>query len=325
MTYQKKSIFYRELGTMLKAGLPLLTALCHLKNSTGSNARIYQILHEGISSGEPFADIVASLSPRVFSVFEVATLRAGEASGTLPGILNMLGDYFYFIHQTRARIISGLVYPVILLHAAIVIPAVPVLILRGLRPFLTATLPVLVLIYGVVAAFIFLVKTLQKPSPFSFIFSRFIISLPVIGPLTKKTALLRFLQAFVCLYSAGIGVVEAVQLSARTMGNPVMEQEMLKAVALLRESATITEAFADNAFFPPVVREMLSIGAVSGKMDETLSHVIGYMQEEVKNTVTKLVAVLPVVVYLIVAVYVGYIVISFYRGYFSQINSLFGG
>jgi type IV pilus assembly protein PilC len=70
---------------------------------------------------------------------------------------------------------------------------------------------------------------------------------------------------------------------------------------------------------------MLSIGAVSGKMDETLSHVIGYMQEEVKNTVTKLIAILPVVVYLMVAVYVGYIVISFYLGYFRQIGSLLGG
>jgi type IV pilus assembly protein PilC len=146
-----------------------------------------------------------------------------------------------------------------------------------------------------------------------------------VGPLTKKTALLRFLQAFVCLYAAGIGVVDAVQLSARTMGNPVMEKEMLKAVDLLRESATIPEAFADNAFFPPVVREMLSIGAVSGKMDETLSRVIGYMHEEVKNTVKKLIAVLPVFVYLIVAAYIGYIVISFYLGYFRQVGSLLGG
>jgi type IV pilus assembly protein PilC len=323
MTYQGKAVFYRELGTMLKAGLSLLTALGHLKSS-GSNAHIYRALYEGVYSGEPFAGVAASFSPQVFSVFEVATLRAGEASGTLPVILDRLGDYFDFIHRTRARIISGLVYPVILLHAAIIIPAVPLLILRGFGPFLAATLPVLIIIYGVAATLIFLVKKLQTPSPFSCAFSRVIIGLPIVGPLTKKTALLRFLQAFVCLYSAGIGVVEAVQLSARTMGNPVMEQEMLKAVALLRGSATIPEAFADNAFFPPVVREMLSIGAVSGKMDETLSHVIGYMQEEVKNTVTKLIAVLPVVVYLIVAGYIGYIIIKFYVGYFSQINSLTG-
>jgi len=324
MTYQGKAIFYRQLGTMLKAGLPLLTALGYLK-SAGPNARIYQVFYEGVSSGEPFAGVVASLSPRVFSMFEEATLRAGEASGTLPVILNRLGDYFDFIHRTRARIINGLIYPVMLLHAAIIIPAVPLLILRGFGPFLVATLPVLGLIYCVAAALIFLVKKLQTPSPFSLVFSKVLINLPVVGPLTKKTALLRFLQAFVCLYTSGIGVVEAVQLSARTMGNPVMEQEMLKAVALLRESATIPEAFADNTFFPPVVREMLTIGAVSGKMDETLSHVIGYMQEEVKNTVTKLIAVLPVAVYLMVAVYIGYIVIRFYVGYFSQIGSLLEG
>ena len=321
MTYQEKAIFYRELGMMLKSGLPLLTALGHLK-LRGPNARVYQSLGEGVSSGESFAGVVVALSPRVFSMFEVATLRAGEASGTLPAVFNRLGDYFDFVHRTRARIISGLVYPVMLLHAAIIIPAVPLLILRGFGPFLTATLPVLAIIYCIAAALVFLGKKLQTPSPFSFFFSRVLISLPVIGPLTKKTALLRFLQAFVCLYTAGIGVVEAVRLSARTMGNPVMEQEMFKTADLLRESVSIPEAFANNVFLPAVVREMLTIGAVSGKMDETLSRMISYMQEEVKNTVTKLIAVLPVVVYLMVAVYVGYIVIRFYMGYFGQINSL---
>lgn len=323
MTHKAKALFYRQLGVMLKTGLTLLTALETLK-STGLNSQIYAVLRAGVSSGKPFADAIAYLSPRIFSPFETATLRAGETSGTLPDVLEKLADYFDFLHRTRSRIISGLVYPAILLHAAIIIPAVPRLILKGAGPFLAAILPPLIIIYGLLSVFIFFRKKLQTSSPLAYAFNRIVINLPVVGALVKKVALLRFLRAFVCLYASGVGLIETVRLATQTIGNPVMEDEMRNVVVALRESKTVSEAFAETSIFPSVVHEMLRTGEVSGKMDETLSHAIDYMQHEVETAVARLVAVLPVVVYLIIAVYVGFIIISSYASYFGQINSLMG-
>ncbi|OPZ88657.1 MAG: Type II secretion system protein F [candidate division TA06 bacterium ADurb.Bin417] len=234
-------------------------------------------------------------------------------------MLNRLGDYFDFIHRARSRIINGLVYPAFLLHAAIIIPAVPLLFTKGFGAFLAATLPALAILYGLAAAVVFLARKSGPASAFSARFNRVVLAIPVVGSLARKLALLRFLQAFVCLYTAGIEVREAVELAARTMGNAAMEEEMLHSVVLLRNSATISEAFAENPFLPPVLRDMIRVGAVSGKMDETLTSVIGYLQEDVDNTTAKLVSLLPVIVYLLVAVYIGYVIISFYLGYLNQV------
>ncbi|MFH0797626.1 MAG: type II secretion system F family protein [Candidatus Omnitrophota bacterium] len=321
MRYQTKALFYRQLGVMLKAGMPILNALGTIR-TTGFDAAVTLTLCDRISSGKSLTEALLHFSPRIFSPFEVAIMRAGEASGTLPDVLEKLADYFDFLHRARAKLISGLLYPAMLLHAAIIIPAVPNLISRGLGAFLGTTLPALAILYAAIFVFGVLPKKLCSLSAFGSWLDGIIINLPVVGPLVKRVVLLRFLRAFVCLYVAGIGIIRAVQIAAQTMGNSVIERETLKMVPRLEESGNISEVFALNPYFPSMLLEMLRIGEMSGKMDETLTRVINYMEHEVETGTERLVAMLPVIVYLLIAVYVGYIVISFYFRYFSQIGSL---
>ena len=127
-----------------------------------------------------------------------------------------------------------------------------------------------------------------------------------------------------CLYSAGVGVVETVQGAAVTMGNVVMRAETLRAVGPLRQGKSFAEAFAGNPFIPPAVYEMLQTGEVSGNLDETLSRATGYLQQDAETTTQRIVTLLPVIVYLLVALYVAHIIISFWSNYVGEINSLLG-
>jgi len=323
MNYKTKAVFYRQMGVMLKSGLSLLKALDNLVSGRQEKSLrdITSILRKGVVSGKSFAGQM-ELCSGVFTRLETSVIRGGERSGNLTEVFTQLAVHFEFLQNIKSKLISGMVYPVFLLHAAIIIPAVPALILGGAVQFFKAVLPPFILIYGCAAAVIVFRKTVSHSSPAAQAWDTFVISVPVFGKLIITISMVRFLQAFTSLYVAGIGIIESVQIATQAMGNSMMEKEMLKSLPLLREGKLLSESLTNNSYIPPVVLDMLKSGEVSGKMDETLSRVSGYLQDEVETTIQRVITILPVIIYLLVAMYIAFIVISFYARYLGQIGSL---
>ncbi|GEM_PF-742426 len=318
--HQKKALFYRQLSVMLKSGISILVSLRQLKNQSISKEISENLLFH-IEKGQSLAYAMEQ-SKNLFSTLEIKTVSAGEISGNLAELFEKLALYFETLQDVKYKLISGMIYPAILLHAAIIIPAVPLLFTKSVFAFLARILPPFILIYGASFGIFFSYRVLSKPGMEE---ARDSLSLKLplgFGKLFKKVSVIRFLQAFGCLYSAGLPAIEAIKISAKSSGNRVVEREIIKSGKLVEQGSSLSAAFSTNPFLPAIVIDMFQTGEQTGRLDETLEKAAWHLQQEVNLAVEAVLKIIPVVVYLIVALYIASIVISFYANYFSQINSL---
>lgn len=319
-SHQEKAFFYRQMSVMLKAGIPVDAAIRQLK-SQQTTEKIGEMLLPFIEKGKPLSNAMEN-SGKLFSTLEIRTISAGEISGNLAELLEKLAMYFETLQDVKYKLVSGMIYPAILLHAAIIIPAVPLLFTKSVFAFLARILPPFILIYGAGFGVYFVYKTLSKPE-MEEIRDTLVLKAPLgFGKLVKTVAVIRFLQAFICLYSAGVPVVEAVKIAGKASGNKLIEKEILISGKLVEQGFPLSSAFSGSNFLPPLVIDMFQTGEQSGRMDETLEKAAWHLQNDVNLAVEAILKIIPVVVYLIVAFYVATIVFSFYARYFSQINSL---
>ncbi len=323
MNENAKKTFYRQLSTLLASGFNISGALYHLaENSPTDISRAARNLHAGVVKGNTLAEQMSFLSPEVFTGFETGVVEAGENSGTLPENLSGLAEYFEFISHIKNEMRSGLIYPVILLHSAILIPAVPVLFLQGLAAFLIRVSPPIFLIYLLFFSTLFFFRYSKHSTVLTENKDRIMMRIPIFGQLLMKIESIRFLKSFVALYTAGAGIVRSVELAAGTVGNAIIKNDIKNLLPLLRKGRPLSEVLCGKTWFPVVVCDMLKTGEVSGTIEETLKRVSVYLKEEVDVTIEQILKVLPVVVYLLVALYIGYIVISFYTRYLGLIKDL---
>ncbi|MCM8814661.1 MAG: type II secretion system F family protein [Candidatus Omnitrophica bacterium] len=318
--HQKKALFYRQFAVMLKSGISIVACLKQLKTLSGSSD-ISENLLSSVERGEKLSYAMEN-SRNFFTNLEIKTISAGEISGNLVELLEKLASYFETIQDVKYRLISGMVYPAILLHAAIIIPAVPLLFTKSILAFLARILPIFIFIYGCAFVIFFSYRALSKPE-MEEIRDFIVLKIPIgFGKLFKKVSVIRFLHALNCLYSAGVPITEAIKISAEASGNKIIEKEIVKTGKLVEQGIGFSEAFSANSILPPIVIDMLQTGHQSGTMDRMLEKAASYLQQEVNLAVEAVLKIIPVVVYLLVALYVASIVISFYRGYYYQINSL---
>lgn len=319
-SHQKKALFYRQMAVMLKAGIPVVSAIRQL-SAQKTAVEISEKLSFYIEKGQTLSYAMQQ-SDKSFSTLEIKTVSAGELSGNLAELMEKLAAYFETLQDVKYRLVSGMIYPVILLHAAIIIPAVPLIFTRSVFAFLSRILPAFIVIYGAGFTIYFAYRTLSKPENEE-IRDALILKIPLgFGKLFTTVGVIRFLQAFNCLYSAGLPVVEAIKISAQASGNRIIEKEILKSAALVEQGLALSSSFSSNKFLPPLVIDMFQTGEQSGRMDETIEKATWHLQQNVNLAVEAILKIIPVVVYLLVALYIASIVISFYANYFSQINSL---
>jgi type II secretory pathway component PulF len=324
MDANTKRTLYRQLGTLLASGFNISGALQHLsKNSTSDVSYTASKLYSGITKGNTLTRQMRLLSPDIFTEFEIGVIEAGENSGSLTESLASLAEYFEFMTGIKNKMLSGLTYPVILLHLAILIPAVPALFLQGIGAFLIKVFPPLFLIYLLFFSVIFFFRHSKNSTELTEKKDNLILKMPFFGKLFMKIEVIRFLRAFVALYTAGAGIVRGVEIAAETVGNTIIKNDIKTVLPLLRKGSMLSEVFCGKRWFPVVVCDMLRTGEVSGTIEETLKRVSDYLKDEVNVTVEQILKVLPVVVYLLVALYIGYIVISFYARYIGMLTSFY--
>ncbi len=298
-------VFTRQLVTLLKAGVPLLSALEALSEQTDNPVmrevigKIYIDIESGISLSEALAK-----HPTVFEDMYVNSIRAGEMGGALDDVLLRLADLIEYDRETRSRIKSAMRYPIIVVVSLIVavialmMLVVPKFIDMFTQMNIELPLPtrILIAIYeamsnywyigiALIALMIIAFKLWVKTANGRLIWDNVKLKLPIFGPLLMKSYMSRFTRMFETLNRSGLPILQTLEIVSRTVGNAAIGREIEKATIGIRRGDGIAMPLKQSKLFPPMVVRMIAIGEQSGSLDEMLHNISEHYEMEVEYAV----------------------------------------
>ena len=318
MNTSGKIYFYTQLSTLLESGISIVRALELIAHNQKSAARKTTLkIYESVKSGSTLTQALSSMK-NVFSGFEIAVVHSGEIAGNLEDNLRLVVDYFERNRRWKRRLILGMLYPVILIHVAIILPPLGIAFFKGFACYLRAIFHPLAYIYAVFFSCL-IIKRIIKRFTCIFVFcDRLLWSVPVAGRIIRNLAVSRFAASLALSLRAGIDPVTALRTSAQACGNAVIVSQIARAEYLLQNEG-ISGVLKKAGIFPEVLIEMALTGEKSGCIDETLLKIASSIEDEANASANVVLIVVPVIAYLAVTLYIAYIIISFYLGYLQAI------
>lgn len=336
------AIFVRQFSVMIDAGLPLVQCLEILgtQQENKTFARILQQTRMDVEGGASLADAMRK-HPKAFDDLFTNMIAAGEAGGILDTILKRLATYIEKAVKLKAQVKGAMVYPVAVMSIAGLVVAV--ILWKVIPTFasmfegLGAQLPLPTRI--VIAASNWFVRLL----PFmvvgafagTFAFKRYyatyggrrvidgiVLKLPVLGILMRKIAVARFSRTLSTLISSGVPILDALEITARTAGNAVVEDAIMVVRKGVESGLTLAQPLKETGVFPPMVVQMIGVGEQTGAIDSMLSKIADFYEEEVDQAVANLLTLMEPIMILVLGVTVGGIVISMYLPLFTLISQL---
>ncbi len=329
--------FTHQLHSMLDAGLSLdktLTILADLEQDVAFKEVIHDI-YKGIRKGDSLADCFAKY-PRLFSGAYVSMIKAGEISGALEPILVRLTEYMEKSQRLKENILSALIYPLMLTFVGggaivfmllFVIPKFSLMFsdMGGVLPLSTQILlklSALVMNYWWLLLAIIIGGVLSARYYINTKAGRFLVDslklrIPVFGVLIKKTVSSRFSRMLGTLLHGGTPIIEALNITKGTVGNSAVAVEMDAVIEGVRKGRGIALPLKRCRNFPPLMVHMLTVGEESGKLDEMLIKVADTYDRELNNAIKRLLSLMEPAIILVMAVVVGFIVVSLLLAIFS--------
>ncbi len=301
-------MFTRQLVTLLRAGVPLLSCLDALveQSETEGLKEILEKIYVDIESGLSLSEAIKR-HPKEFSELYINSIKAGEMGGSLDKVLERLVELMEHEQETNARIKSAMRYPIIvvvtlvLAFVALMMLVVPNFIDLFTKMKIELPLPTRLLIgfhyvlsnywYLVIAGFsaiAFAFLKYIKTEEGAFRWDQFMITVPIFGDLNLKTAMSRFTRMFETLNSSGLPILQTLDITAKTVGNVVIGKEIEKAAAGVLQGAGLAGPLSEGKIFPPMVVRMISIGEQSGSLDTMLINVSQHYDTEVEYAVKNL-------------------------------------
>lgn len=301
-------MFTRQLVTLLRAGVPLLSCLDALVEQADSEGlkEIIEKIYVDIESGLSLSDAI-NRHPKEFSELYINSIKAGEMGGSLDKVLERLVELMEHEQEVNARIKSAMRYPIIvvvtlvLAFVALMMLVVPNFIDLFTKMKIELPLPTRLLIgfhyvlsnywYLVIAglsAIAFGFFKYIKTEKGAFRWAQFMITVPIFGDLNLKTAMSRFTRMFETLNSSGLPILQTLEITAKTVGNIVIGKEIEKAAAGVLQGAGLAGPLSEGKIFPPMVIRMISIGEQSGSLDTMLLNVSKHYDTEVEYAVKNL-------------------------------------
>jgi type IV pilus assembly protein PilC len=326
-------IFTRQLSTMVSAGVPLTRALATMQSQTDNKyfKSVVSGIMKDVEGGKPLGDAFAQY-PNIFSEVYVSMVRAGEAGGILDEILKRLASQVEQESSMRKKIKSASTYPVILLVITVlaffgimmfVIPKLGAIIkdlggedaelpvytqaLLNFSDFMQSNAVLIILASGTA---IFLVRRYIKTPKGKYQFHSLLLRIPILKDLVMKIAIARFSRTFASLMSAGVSVLDALEITGSAIGNKVIEAELKEAAKAVKNGKQLSEPLSQSAHFPKIVPQMLAIGEETGQMDTILLKVADFYEEEVKATVDALSSIIEPIMIVVLGGMVGLIAAS---------------
>jgi len=331
------AVFTRQFATMIDAGLPLVQCLDILaKDQTNPMMKKALIqVKEEVESGATFADAL-SKHPKIFDELYVNLVAAGEVGGILDTILTRLAEYIEKAEKLIKQIKGAMVYPIVVLTIAVVIVAV--LMIKVIPVFakmfadLGQDLPAFTqmvinmsewtqsnwyVVLGVIAAIIIVYKLTARNPKGRFILDSAFLKLPVFGDLIRKSTVARFTRTMGTMVSSGVPILDALEITAKTAGNKVVEQDIMRVRDSISEGKTLAEPLQESKVFPSMVVQMIGVGEQTGAMDAMLQKIADFYEDEVDAAVAALTSLMEPILILFLGVVVGGIAIAMYLPIFS--------
>ncbi|MFH2037184.1 MAG: type II secretion system F family protein [Candidatus Zixiibacteriota bacterium] len=336
------SRFTRQFATMIGAGLPMVQCLDILGTQL-ENKELRKIIHnikETVEGGSTLSEAMAK-HEKVFDYLYTNMVEAGEMGGALDTILVRLAIYREKADALIRKVKGAMVYPSIVCVVAIgvtiamltfIVPVFakmfgdlgselpgPTLVILSISNFLKAYFMYLTVgsIVGLVG-FIYWVKTPGGKG----IFDKFMLKTPIFGNLIRKSAVARFTRTLGTLLSSGVSIIDAMEITAKTAGNTVVSNAIKKSVMAIAEGDTITGPLKESGVFPPMVTQMISVGEKTGGLDDMLSKIADFYDEEVDEAVSALTSIIEPVIIVFMGVVIGGILIAMYLPMFDIIGKI---
>ena len=315
---------YHQLGSMLVAGLPLHKAIDTLRRNPPSRAfrePLAQLLAH-LEQGESFTHSLRKIGGWVPS-FDIALLEAGENSGRLDVCFKQLAGYYEERAVLVRSVMTDLAYPLFILHFAVFIGPFPKLFMSGnLLAYAVEILGALAPLYLAAALLIFACQG-KHGEMWRALIEKIGGYVPILGTARRCLALGRLAAALEALINAGLSIINAWELAATASGSPALRHAVLQwRPGLERGGKTPSEQLSACSEFPELFANLYHSGEVSGKLDETLRRLHLLYQEEGSRKLKILAKWFPILAYLAIMLSIAYRVVSFYAGYFNEINKV---
>ena len=254
--------------------------------------------------------------------FDIALVEAGEQSGRLDTIFKLLAGYYTERAVLVRRTMADLMYPAFVLHFAIFLsPAISFFTNGNIAAYLLKTFGILIPLYTVVFGLIYAAQG-RRGAAWRATLEKILRPVPVLGKARRALALSRLAIALEALINAGVNIIPAWEMAAAASGSPAIQRAVLAWRPRLDGGQTPAEAVKSCPLFPDVFANLYYSGEVSGQLDESLRRLHNYYQDEGMRKMHLLAQWVPKGVYFIVALIVAYKVITFYLGYFNQIDQI---
>jgi type IV pilus assembly protein PilC len=337
-------VFTRQLATLVNAGLPLMRGLrvLYKQEKNAALKRAVGEMAESIESGSTFAEAL-SQHPRIFNKLFINMVKAGEVGGVMDVVLNRLAEFMEKAQKIKSKVISAMVYPIVVLVMAtailtflmiFIVPkfkeiftdllsgqSLPALtqFVMDVSTTLTRRLPVVII---VIVALIVLVKILAKTTWGRYTLDQMKIHMPIFGVLVRKTAVARFTRTLGTLMTSGVPVLQALNIVKETVGNEVVSRAVVVIHDSVKEGENMAPPIAASKVFPPMVVSMVEVGEETGALPEMLMKIADSYDDDVDNTVAGLTSIIEPILIIGLALIVGTIVIALFMPLVSIIGKL---
>ena len=332
-------VFTRQFATMINAGLPIVRSLYVLSEQT-ENPKLKEVVtlvRKDVEAGLALSESLEK-HPKVFSKLYVEMVRAGEIGGILDGVLLRIADQLEDDQELRRKVKSAMTYPVVVLVLAVlaasfmlifIVPIfarmfedlggtlpLPTRVAMGVSGVLTSIFGVFVY-GGLIGGVVFFLRWKNTENGRKW-WGRLSLKLPAkIGDVIQKVALARFARTLGTLSAAGVPILQAIEITATSSGNWVVENALLKTREAIREGIPIYKPLETEPVFPPMVTRMIAVGEETGDLDGMLTKIAEFYESEVDATVKALTSIIEPLMIVVVGGIVGGIIVAMYLPMFK--------
>jgi type IV pilus assembly protein PilC len=332
--------FTRQFATMVNSGLPLVQCLDILAQQSENKflANTVKEVQADVESGATLADALRN-HPKVFSELFINMVAAGEAGGILDTVLLRLSTFLEKNEALVRKVKGAMIYPGVILSVAVI--AVSVLLIFVIPTFqnmfasvdLALPAPTRLVIWlsetiqayywailGVIFGAIWITRMYYKTSQGRLALDRLMLRIPIIGDLLRKGAVARFTRTLGTLLSSGVSILDGLEITARTAGNRVIHDAVMRSRSSIAGGETIAEPLKQSGVFPPMVTQMINVGEQTGTIDEMLDKIADFYDDEVDTAVEALLSAMEPILIVFLGVVVGGMIVAMYLPIFDMIN-----
>ena len=331
-------IFCRQFSTMIDAGLPIIQCLeiLHSQQENKTFKIILKNIKESVEGGETLADALKKY-PEQFDNLFVNMIAAGEAGGILDTILKRLSHYMEKTAKLKSQVKGAMIYPLITIIIAIIVIAIIMVfvipVFKEMFEGMGGSLPLptqivvamsdfvknnILYIIGCSGLTIFAVKKYYKTKKGRIFLDDLSLKLPVVGMLIRKVAVAKFTRTMSTMLTSGVAILSALNIVAKTAGNKTIEKAIYDVRSDIEEGRTMADPLSETGVFPSMVCQMIAVGESTGALDQMLSKIADFYDEEVDQAVENMTAMIEPFMLVFLGVTIGGLVIAMYLPIFKM-------